>query len=179
MRIPLDVIRSGGRAEWRAQFVRATVHANALDVWAYSERASSVSDATFFGTIQQIGATPKAAAAARPRPRAQIYGLGEATSHANGGDTSRLGADLALPITPTASLVASLHPDFSNVETDQITIAPQEFPRINTAKSGPSLLRRDRRSTPILRASTDRCCSILPPSRHFATGMPWKARKGP
>jgi hypothetical protein len=125
--IPLRVIRSGGLQNWRAQFVRATVHANALDVWAYSERASSVSDATFFGTIQQIGATPKAAAAARPRPRAQIYGLGEATSHANGGDTSRLGADLALPITPTASLVASLHPDFSNVETDQQTIAPTAF----------------------------------------------------
>jgi len=133
MRIPLDVIRSGGRAEWRAQFVRATVHSNALDVWAYNERATSASDATYFGTLEKVGDTAgsgsgsSGAASGRPRPRAQIYGLGEATSRAFGGDTSRLGADLALPITPTASILASLHPDFSNVETDQQTIAPTAF----------------------------------------------------
>jgi len=127
MRIPLGVIRSGGLTNWRAQFVRATVHANALDVWAYDEHASSVSDATYFGTIEKIGAAATTTAATRPRPRAQIYGLGEATSRAFGGDTSRLGADLALPVTPTASLLASLHPDFSNVETDQQTIAPTAF----------------------------------------------------
>jgi Domain of unknown function (DUF5916) len=125
LRIPLDVIRSSGIKNWRAQFVRATVHANALDVWAYNERATNVADATYFGTIQDIGGTT--AAAARPRPRAQIYALGEGTSKAFGGDTSRLGADLAIPIAPTVSLVASLHPDFSNVETDQQTIAPTAF----------------------------------------------------
>ncbi len=126
MRIPLNIIRSGGATNWRAQFVRATVHSNALDVWAYVDRATSPSDATFFGTIQDIGTGPKTSST-KPRPRAQIYALGEGTSKAFGGDTSRLGADLALPFTPTASLVASLHPDFSNVEVDQQTIAPTAF----------------------------------------------------
>ncbi len=125
LRIPLNIIRSGGLKNWRAQFVRATVHANALDVWSYNERATNVADATYFGTLENVGGA--ATAAARPKPRAQVYALGEATSKAFGGDTSRLGVDLALPIAPTASLLASLHPDFSNVETDQQTIAPTAF----------------------------------------------------
>jgi hypothetical protein len=131
MRIPLSIIRSGGRTTWRAQFVRATVHANSLDVWAFSERASNVNDATFFGTIDGVGAKASDASK-RPRPRAQIYGLGERTTPANGGDTSRVGGDVSLPVTPTASLVGSFHPDYSNVETDQQTIAPTAFPRSYT-----------------------------------------------
>jgi len=129
LRIPLNIIRSGGRTTWRAQFVRATVHANALDVWTYSERATSVSDATYFGTLTGIGMK---AASTRPRARAQIYGLGELTTNANGGDTSRIGADVSVPVTPTASLLASFHPDYSNVETDQQSIAPTAFPRSYT-----------------------------------------------
>jgi hypothetical protein len=125
LRIPLNVIHGGGLVNWRAQFVRATVHANALDVWTYNERATSVGDATYFGTLQGVGA--RAPAASRPRPRAQVYGLAEATSNAFGGDTSRLGLDLSLPVAPTTSLVASIHPDYSNVETDQQTIAPTAF----------------------------------------------------
>ena len=69
------------------------------------------------------------AAAARPKPRLQVYGLGEVTTAANGGNTSRVGADFSLPITPTASLVGTLHPDYSNVEVDQQTIAPSAFAR--------------------------------------------------
>ena len=128
MRIPLGIIRSGGLTSWRAQFLRATVHANALDVWSFDARASNVADATFFGTLSGIG-TQAGATAARPRARAQIYGLGELTTKANGGDTSRVGADIALPVAPTASLLASFHPDYSNVETDQQTISPTAFPR--------------------------------------------------
>jgi hypothetical protein len=124
LRIPLNVIRSGGRTNWRAQFIRATVHSNALDVWTYNELASNVSDATYFGTLEGIGMK---ATAVRPRARAQLYGLAERTTPDYGGDTSRVGADLSFPIAPTASLVASLHPDYSNVETDQQTIAPTAF----------------------------------------------------
>jgi hypothetical protein len=50
MRIPLAIVRSGGRTAWRAQFVRATVHANAYDVWSYSTQASQVGDATRDGS---------------------------------------------------------------------------------------------------------------------------------
>ncbi len=128
MRIPLAIIRSGGRTTWRAQFLRATVHANALDVWSFASRASSSSDATFFGTLTEVGARASDAAK-RPRARAQLYGLGELTTTANGGDTSRVGADVSVPVTPTASLLASFHPDYSNVETDQQSIAPTAFPR--------------------------------------------------
>ncbi|MBD5603527.1 MAG: hypothetical protein IAI48_00300 [Candidatus Eremiobacteraeota bacterium] len=128
LRIPLVIIRSGGRTTWRAQFFRATVHANALDVWAYDEHQSNFGDATYFGTLDGIG-NEAGATTTRPRPRAQIYGLGELTTKANGGDTSRVGADFALPVSPTASLLASIHPDYSNVETDQQSISPTAFPR--------------------------------------------------
>ncbi len=128
LRVPLAIVRSGGRTEWRAQFFRATVAANALDVWAFDPHASNANDATFFGTLRGVGAHATAAAT-RPRPRAQVYALGELTPRSNGGDTSRVGADIALPIAPTASLVASFHPDYSNVETDQQSISPTAFPR--------------------------------------------------
>ena len=61
-----------------------------------------------------------------------MYALGELTPKSNGGDTSRIGADFALPIAPTASFVASIHPDYSNVETDQQSISPTAFPRSYT-----------------------------------------------
>ena len=128
MRIPLKIIRSGGRTSWRAQFLRATVRANALDVWSFDSKAANAGDATFFGTLEDVGKTASADAT-RPRPRAQIYALGESTTKANGGDTSRIGADFALPIASTVSILASVHPDYSNVDTDQQTIAPTAFAR--------------------------------------------------
>ena len=39
------------------------------------------------------------------------------------------GGDLSYPITATTRFVGTLNPDFSNVEIDQQTIAPQEFQR--------------------------------------------------
>jgi hypothetical protein len=125
MRIPLEAIRSGGSTTWRAQFVRATVATGGLAAWTFSLRANNVGDPNYAGTLAGVGVT--STAATRPKPRAQIYALGEATTPANGGNTSRIGADFSLPVTPTASLVATLHPDFSNVEIDQQTIAPSAF----------------------------------------------------
>ena len=58
-----------------------------------------------------------------------MYGLSESTSKENGGSTSRVGMDFAIPVTPTASFVGALHPDYSNVEIDQQTISPQAFAR--------------------------------------------------
>jgi hypothetical protein len=68
-------------------------------------------------------------AAARPKPRAAVYALGEAASKTIGGSTSRVGADLSIPITPTASFYSTFHPDYSNVELDQQTIAPTVYAR--------------------------------------------------
>jgi len=125
MRIPLGAIRSGGAKQWRAQFARATVATNGLAVWTFSQSEQNANDPAFAGTLRGVGSA--AGAALRPKPRAQFYALGEATTPANGGSTSRVGADLSLPITPTASFVGTWHPDFSNVEIDQQTIAPNAF----------------------------------------------------
>ncbi len=124
MRIPLDVIRSGGSTTWRAQFVRSTVATGGLAVWTFAAHSQNANDPTFAGTLTGVGAKGRAV---RPKARAQVYGLGEATTPAYGGNTSRMGADFSLPVTPTASFVGSIHPDYSNVELDQQTIAPSAF----------------------------------------------------
>ncbi|HWT05536.1 MAG TPA: hypothetical protein VN224_07250 [Xanthomonadales bacterium] len=124
MRIPLNVIRSGGSTSWRAQFVRATVATGGLAVWAYAGGGTGATDPAFAGTLLDIGTK---ATALRPKPRAQLYSLAQVTTPRYGGSTSRIGADFAIPVTPTASFVGTLHPDFSNVEIDQQTIAPSAF----------------------------------------------------
>ena len=124
MRIPLTLIRSGGSDTWRVQFVRQDVGTNNIDVWTYSPAQSNVTDPVYAGTLTGVSS---ASVAARPKPRAQVYALGELTTPGEGGSTSRLGADLSLPVTPTSSLVASIHPDYSNVEVDQQTISPTPF----------------------------------------------------
>lgn len=131
MRIPLGIMRTGGSQTWQAQFVHFTVATNSLDVWAYSPIATSATDPTFIGTLTGVGVAPAGSKSAGSRNpvRFQPYALGEATSKENGGSTSRIGADFSLPFTPTASFVGTLHPDYSNVETDQQTIAPTAFAR--------------------------------------------------
>jgi hypothetical protein len=129
MRIPLGVIRAGGSTSWRAQFVRAVVATNNLDVWTYDARAQSATDPAFAGTLTNVGAGAHRGAGTRPQARLQPYALSESTSHENGGSTSRIGADFSLPVAPTISFVGTLHPDYSNVEIDQQTIAPTPFSR--------------------------------------------------
>jgi len=131
MRIPLNIIRSGGSTQWRAQFVRSTIATGGLSVWWYDPHATSPSDPTYMGTLAGIGvgAAGPAQSNGRPQPRIGVYGLSESTSKANGGSTSRVGLDFAVPFTPTASFVGTLHPDFSNVEVDQQTISPDAFSR--------------------------------------------------
>lgn len=131
MRIPLSIIRSGGSRDWRMQFVRFSGATNSLDVWAYSSIASSASDPTFIGMAKGVGVAPAGSKSTRARDAArfQPYALSASTSAENGGSTSRIGADFSLPLTPTASFVGTLHPDYSNVESDQQTIAPTAFAR--------------------------------------------------
>jgi hypothetical protein len=128
MAIPLDAIRAGGSTTWRAQFVRAVVATGALDVWSYSATQSSATDPSFAGFLAQIDMRTSSKAAPRARGRAQFYGLAESAAASQGGGTSRFGADFSLPITPTVSFVGTVHPDYSNVEVDQQTIAPSAFP---------------------------------------------------
>lgn len=125
-RIPLDVIRSGGSQDWRAQFVRIVQASGSRDIWSYDPAMQADIDVNYIGTLKGIEVAKRAS---RPPTRVQMYGLGELASASAGGSTSRMGADISLPITATASFLATLHPDYSNVEIDQQSIAPQEFPR--------------------------------------------------
>lgn len=125
MRIPLRIIRSGGSHVWRAQFVRAVVATNENDVWTYNPAEQWFADPNYMGKLTGI----VTGAAVRPPARVQIYGLDELAAASAGGSTSRLGADIALPISATTSFLATLHPDYSNVEIDQQSISPQEFTR--------------------------------------------------
>lgn len=130
MRIPFNLMRTGGSTLWRAQFTRVTVATDGEALWAYTPGQRDVADASYAGTMSDVHTVVQSVAApARPQPRLQLYGLGEIATPAQGGNTSRVGADLSLPITPTASVVATVHPDYSNVEVDQQTIAPNAFQR--------------------------------------------------
>lgn len=127
MRIPFDIMRTGGSTTWGVQFERVIQATNSAQVWEHVAGQRNAADRSFEGTLTAIGA--HGGAKTRPHPRLQLYGLGELTTQANGGNTSRVGADLSIPVTGTSSFVASLHPDYSNVETDQQTISPNAFAR--------------------------------------------------
>lgn len=126
MHIPFNVMRSDGSTTWHAQFVRATVATNGMAVWTYSPSETYAYDPVYAGTMSGVDLQ---APVRRTAPRLQLYGLGELTTRVNGGSTSRVGLDASLPVTATTSLIATLHPDYSNVEIDQQTIAPTAFQR--------------------------------------------------
>lgn len=129
MKIPLNVMRgTGAGSDWKTQFVRIVRSTGERQIWSYAPAQSNGDDVTFAGGLKGVAAL----ASARAKPRVGIYALGEAGSSASDLTTSRVGADLSIPITQTASLFATLHPDFSNVEVDQATIAPTAFARVYT-----------------------------------------------
>ncbi|HEY0381721.1 MAG TPA: DUF5916 domain-containing protein [Candidatus Elarobacter sp.] len=126
MRIPLKAMRSDGRATWIAQFTRYIKETRETDEWAYAPGQGGTDVVTFAGRIDGMSGSAKAT---RTAPRIGVYALAQAGTGATGGSTSRMGSDISLPLTPTASFVATIHPDFSNVEKDQQTIAPTTFRR--------------------------------------------------
>ena len=147
MIIPLAVLRvpHAGRQDWRLQFVRAIAARGEHQVWAWSplmQDAAAGTWPTFIDTrfwALARGLSIASSSAARGRPRADIYGLesiGEDRNVFEQADQEFLpekarnvGVDVSYPFTPTISFVGTLNPDFSNVEIDQQTIAPQEFQR--------------------------------------------------
>ncbi|MGB6987296.1 MAG: hypothetical protein WBD74_15090 [Candidatus Aquilonibacter sp.] len=121
MAIPFAAIHGAHAGTWRAQFVRYVRANGALNVWAYIPAQTQPDDAEHAGALVM----PKASThAPPPKPRLAVYALGAVASAPAGGNTSRVGADLSFPVTPTASFYATFHPDYSNVELDQQTIAP-------------------------------------------------------
>ena len=148
MVIPLKVLRrpSGAVQTWRFDFVRRIAALNVNESWAYDATMNDggggtgsfpqPADARFWPRLTDLKI---AGAPARRPPRAEFYALGSAGEDRRrfqqaGGDfvqtgARNVGADVVVPITGTASFVAAVAPDFSNVEVDQQTIAPQEFRR--------------------------------------------------
>lgn len=138
MVIPLSIIRAQSSAvqSWKFNFVRFIAAKNEELSWSYDSTQTDVGSPQFWPRLEDIRIP---IAAARPRPRTDLYALGSA-----GGDANRfqngignfgpykqrnLGLDVTYPLTNTLSFVGTINPDFSNVEQDQTTIAPQEFQR--------------------------------------------------
>jgi hypothetical protein len=125
MAIPLGVIHGAHAGTWRAQFVRFNRTTGDEDVWSHDTGQTNPDSLAYAGSI----ALTLVAKAPLPPPRAAIYALGSAASANAGGSTSRIGADLSVPVTPTAAFFAALHPDYSNVELDQQSISPTVYQR--------------------------------------------------
>lgn len=126
MKIPLAVMHGTGSGEWHVQFIRYMPVTNDAFVWSYGPLQQGFNDVNYAGTLNGLPRLSKL----RDKPRIGVYGLGEIASRSIGGSTSRAGADLSIPLVSGTSLVGTLHPDYSNVETDQQTIAPTAFTRI-------------------------------------------------
>jgi hypothetical protein len=145
--VPLDVLRvpSAGKQTWRLQFVRGVAARGEHLAWAWNAIMGDAPSGTWptFTNDTRFWAGADfdiaASAAVRARARADIYGLasvGEDRNlfqQANGTflpmKVRWYGGDVSYPLTPTIRFVGTLNPDFSNVEIDQQTIAPQEFQR--------------------------------------------------
>jgi len=125
-RIPLNIMRGDGRKTWRVQFDRRIRNSNQVVEWAHAEAQGDPDSSLYAGYLQGMTVS---ANSVRAKPRLNVYELAQFASKAAGGSTSRVGADLAIPITQTASFIATFHPDYSNVELDQQSISPTTFPR--------------------------------------------------
>jgi hypothetical protein len=148
--IPLNVMRihPGSPQTWRINFIRNVAASAEHYTWAYNGVMQdggigngwpSFYDVRYWASWSGIRVSAAMLRAARPKPRAEVYALESAGrdrnifAQANGAfgpeHVRQTGMDLSYPLTPTINFVGTLNPDFSNVEIDQQTIAPQEFRR--------------------------------------------------
>jgi uncharacterized protein DUF5916 len=147
MIIPLNVLRihAGASQAWRINVIRSLAGVGEHYTWAYdgimqdggAGNWPNFIDVRFWPTWTSIAL--RGVASVRPHPHLELYGL-----ESMGTDRSQFaqadgsfqhqnarvaGLDFTYPITNTINFVGTLNPDFSNVEIDQQTIAPQEFRR--------------------------------------------------
>lgn len=127
MKIPFEAIRGVHPGSWSAQLVRYVHASGAQYVWTYDATQNSPDDISRAGQVVMPSLVQ--ATTSRPKPRVAIYALGEAVPQSYGGNTSRLGADVSIPVTATASFYSTFHPDYSNVELDQQSISPTVYQR--------------------------------------------------
>jgi hypothetical protein len=149
MTIPLNVLHhsSASTQTWRFNFIRGVAANGEHYTWAFDGTMQDAAipqwptftDAQFWPRISGITGSSRSKERFRDRARADVYALESA-----GGDRNQfaqangtfapehvrtLGADLSYALTDTIHFVATVNPDFSNVEVDQQTIVPQEFKR--------------------------------------------------
>ncbi|MBV8223506.1 MAG: hypothetical protein JO293_09115 [Candidatus Eremiobacteraeota bacterium] len=135
MIIPLKDLRASP-GSWRINLIRHLSSSDEDLTWAYETQMDAVGDSTYWP--QWTGLVFKASSA-RPKPYANLYGLASAGLDRNvfpqlngtvgPSHAPHLGVDGAIPFTDTLAFVGTLNPDYSNVESDQQTITPQQFQR--------------------------------------------------
>jgi hypothetical protein len=147
--VPLSAMRlpGGAHTTWRLNFIRNVAARGEHYTWAYDGLMADgavgtgwplPSEAKYWPTVKLEGIAA-AGTAARPKPRADVYVLAsggtDRAQFAQANGTFRFqnvrsaGVDVTAPVTTTIDVVGTLNPDFSSVEIDQQTIAPQEFRR--------------------------------------------------
>jgi hypothetical protein len=147
MRIPYRALKlaADGPQRWRVNVVRNIAATAEHESLAYTALMSYQTlpgwpyinfDWRFWPTATGVTLT---GAVPRPKPRAEIFALEStgtdrtAFTVPSGATVRRAprttGADVTIPLDATTSFVGAFSPDFSNVEVDQQTIAPQQFRR--------------------------------------------------
>lgn len=138
MVIPLRDLRAQHAPvqRWRINFVRYVAALSARYTWAYESTQTDVANSQNWPWLDGIRIV---AGATRPQPQADVYVLQSAASQHNLFQNGvgvfepmrarYAGVDITYPFTDTLAFVGTLNPDFSNIEQDQATIAPQEFAR--------------------------------------------------
>ncbi len=136
--IPLKDLRaqSSGAQSWRINFQRHVAATGETYSWAFDVNMQNVGSSQYWPALTGI---KLAHAAARPQAHADLYGLEsigadrdifqQSTGAFARSTPPSVGLDFTVPFTDTLAAVGTLAPDFSNVEIDQQTIAPQEFQR--------------------------------------------------
>jgi hypothetical protein len=145
--VPLSVLHvpHAGKQGWHLEFVRGIASKGEHLVWAWDPLMQdqpggnwpSFQDTRFWAGSS--GMTLASTGKARAGGRADIYGLAsigedrDLFQQPNGEflpmKVRPYGIDVSYPLASTINFVGTLNPDFSNVEIDQQTIAPQEFRR--------------------------------------------------
>jgi len=138
MAIPLKDLRSSGGSvqSWRVNLQRHVAAKDEDFTWAYNPKMGGPDDSTYWPALTGLHVSTSST---RPKPYADIFALSSSGSDRNefqqtGGtfapeSVRNFGADGTYPFTNTLALVGTIDPDFSNVEVDQQTIAPQQFQR--------------------------------------------------
>jgi hypothetical protein len=148
MIVPLGALRlsGGGTQRWRVNFIRQLAATGEHLTWAFDGLMSDGAIPTAWPNFLDVRFWPTLAdvrLARRPgsmrRPRADVFGLlsvgrdRNQFAQADGAFAPQqvrdVGLDVTAPLSDTVNFVGTLAPDFSNVEVDQQTIAPQEFRR--------------------------------------------------